>query len=70
VAAVKFGERHFDLFLAVESEHDLRGAACRVIEQTFVDVPDLFDIQSAEAEASRLESAARHLHFQKLKGGE
>src|ERR1039457_189914 len=67
---VNFRERHLWLFLAIESEHDFRGAARGVIEQAFVDVADLFDIEGAEAEAALLASAARRLHFQELEGAE
>jgi hypothetical protein len=41
-----------------------------VIEQAFVNVTDLFDIEGVEAEAAALAPAARHLHFQELEGAE
>jgi hypothetical protein len=33
-----------------------------------INVSNLFDIEGAETEAALLTSAARHLHFQELKG--
>src|ERR1035438_7363723 len=69
-AAVEFGERHFDLFLAIQPEHEFRGAARGVIEQPFVDVTDLFDIEGAEAKAALFASAAWHLHLQELESAE
>src|ERR1035437_9891685 len=65
---VNFRERHLWLFLAVEPQNDFHCAARGVIEQAFVDVADLFDIEGAEAEAALLASAARRLHFQELEG--
>src|ERR1019366_1822282 len=69
-ASPELGKRHLGLLLAVQPEHDLRRAARSVVEQAFVDVADLFDIEGAEAEAATLADAARLLPLQELKGTE
>jgi hypothetical protein len=67
----QLGERDFRFVFAIQAEGDFGRAAGGVIEQAFVNVADLFDVEGAEGDAPRFRGAAAwDAHSEELEGFE
>ena len=64
LAPFELAELDLGLVFPFETDRDLLGALCRVIEEPLVNMADLFHVEGAERQSPRLDQSSASFHFE------